>query len=86
MRAKNRDVYIPQKTVSERIKAMDGAPASTGKTNLRKYLSGGILTRNQAILAKCCDCMGYFFDGRWDCKIPACPLYPFMPYRGREEK
>lgn len=57
------------------------APASRGKTALVKYLSGGRLTQRQAILAKCCDCMGYHRDGRIDCRVPACPLYPFMPYR-----
>jgi hypothetical protein len=28
--------------------------------------------------------MGGFSDGLKDCQIPACPLYPFQPYR--EEK
>jgi Zn-finger protein len=25
--------------------------------------------------------MGGFTDGKQDCQIPACPLYPWMPYR-----
>lgn len=57
------------------------APPSTGKTALRKHLAGARLTQRQAILAKCCDCMGYWRDGRADCRVPACSLYPFMPYR-----
>jgi len=27
--------------------------------------------------------MGYHIDGRLDCRVPACPLYQFMPYRER---
>jgi hypothetical protein len=57
------------------------APQSAGKTNLVRHLEGKRLTQRQAILAKCCDCMGYFVDGRVDCRIPACALYPYMPYR-----
>jgi len=57
------------------------APSSTGKRHLLKHLEGGRLTQRQAILAKCCDCMGYYVDGRADCQMPACPLYGFMPYR-----
>ena len=48
---------------------------------LEKHLAGKRLTRDQAIVAKCCDCMGGFADGRVDCEIPTCSLYPFMPYR-----
>jgi hypothetical protein len=25
--------------------------------------------------------MGYYADGKVDCKIPSCSLYPVMPYR-----
>jgi hypothetical protein len=39
------------------------------------------LTQRQAILAKCCDCMGYHGDGRMDCRMPHCSLYPFRPYK-----
>jgi hypothetical protein len=57
------------------------APTSRGKTNLLRHLGGKRLTQRQAILAKCCDCMGYWVDGRVDCRIPTCALYRFMPYR-----
>ncbi len=55
--------------------------ASSGKTNLVKHLKGDRLTRHAAILAKCCDCSGYHADGRMDCRMPHCSLYPFRPYK-----
>jgi hypothetical protein len=57
-----------------------------GKKELIKHLEGGRLTFKQAIYAKCYDCMNYFSDGKIDCKIPSCPLFPFMPYRLDREK
>ena len=54
---------------------------SAGKTNLLKHLQGERLTQRQAILAKCCDCMNYHADGRMDCRMPHCSLYPFRPYK-----
>lgn len=54
---------------------------SAGKTNLVKHLKGERLTQRQAILAKCCDCMCYHVDGRLDCRMPHCSLYPFRPYK-----
>jgi len=76
---------IPQKQASQRIKILETAPASSGKTNLLKHLYGNSLTRNASIVAKCCDCMGYYIDGRADCKTEDCPLHPFMPYRGKKQ-
>ena len=46
-----------------------------------KWLDGRKLTFKQAVLAKCFDCMGGYVDGLVDCRVPHCPLYPFMPYR-----
>ena len=74
---------IPQKQASQRIEILETAPASGGKTNLLKHLYGDRLTRNAAITAKCCDCMGYYIDGRADCEMPECPLYPYMPYKAK---
>jgi hypothetical protein len=55
--------------------------SSKGRTNLIKHLEGKRLTQRQAILANCCECMGYYADGRKDCSMPKCPLYPFYPYK-----
>ena len=65
----------------QQIKSIETAPASRGKTFLLKYLRGSVLTRDQAIKAKCCDCMGYNIDGRIDCQDHDCPLYLYIPYR-----
>ena len=71
---------------NRRIKTIEGSPASAGKTKLLKWLYGTTLTRGDAIKAKCCECMGYYIDGREDCLIDNCPLYPYMPYRKRGGK
>ncbi len=54
-----------------------------GQAYLLRHLDGKALTRNQAISAKCYECMGYYSDGAKDCGIPECPLYRFMPFRGK---
>jgi hypothetical protein len=54
-----------------------------GKNELIKHLEGGKLSRTQAMKAKCYDCMGYFIDGRQDCKIPNCPMFN---YRSNKDK
>ena len=54
---------------------------SRGKTQMLRHLNGEKLTRNQSISAKCFDCMGWYQDGRLDCRMPDCPLYPFRSYK-----
>lgn len=56
------------------------APSSNGLSMLKLYVRGGRLTRGQAIAAKCADCCCYYVDGRRDCEVFSCPLYPWMPY------
>ena len=51
-----------------------------GTRHLIRHLEGEIISRGQAMVAKCADCMGYYADGRRDCKIPECPMYHYMPY------
>lgn len=52
-----------------------------GIKELDKYqIDGERLTLRQAVLATCAECMGRYADGRLDCKIPECPLYPWMVY------
>lgn len=55
--------------------------SAQGRKELLRYLKGKDLTLHQAVLARCYDCMSYFADGAADCKIPECPLYPYMPFR-----
>ena len=60
-----------------------------GNKELIKYLNGGKLSPKQMILAKCFECMGNYADGKVDCALNDCPLYPMMPYgklwKGREK-
>ena len=51
-----------------------------GYNEMVKYLHGEILTLKQSVKAKCFDCMGFYADGKNDCKITTCSLYPFMPF------
>ena len=53
---------------------------SQGRTAYLKYLETGNISLKNAVLAKCYECMGYFADGRKDCEMPDCPLYPYMLY------
>ncbi len=52
-----------------------------GQRELIEYLNGKKLSLRQAVYAYCYSCMGYFADGRADCGVPDCPLYPFMLFR-----
>jgi hypothetical protein len=55
--------------------------SSRGETQLDKHLSGKRITRGNALLAKCCECMNRYVDGRAECHVPKCPCYPYSPYR-----
>lgn len=55
--------------------------STQGRKELMRYLKGKDLTLQQAVLARCYDCMSYFADGAADCRTPECPLYPYMPFR-----
>jgi len=54
-----------------------------GKKELVAYLGGLTVGKAPSIKAKCYDCMGGYSDGAMDCLLVRCPLYPFMPYRGK---
>ena len=73
----------PRKSTFPDIDFLQTVPTSSGRTYLLKHFQGEDLTRSQAIKAKCCDCMGYYIDGRVDCEMSDCPLYSYMPYRGK---
>lgn len=61
---------------------MSTAPSRIpGVRYLAQHESGkGKLTVGKAVQAKCADCMNLYGDGRIDCRVPGCPLYPWMPY------
>ena len=54
---------------------------SRGKTLMLKHLNGERLTPREAIIAKCADCNAGYIDGLYECEMPDCPLYGYMPYR-----
>ena len=56
-----------------------GAKAK-GRSELLKHFENKKLNGGDAIIAKCYECMNCYADGRCDCVIPSCPLYPWMPY------
>lgn len=64
------------------ITEYESNPTSSGRTQYLRYLNGEELTYREAVLAKCAECCCGYVDGRYDCGIPACPLYQFMPYKG----
>ena len=73
--------------MNEKIKIIrQHGKTARGQKEILKHLSGQRLTFKQAIYAKCYDCMNYFSDGKVDCKITSCPLYPFMAYKENPEK
>jgi hypothetical protein len=55
-----------------------------GRKELIAYYNGEKLGKWQMIRAKCFDCMGGYPDGAVDCQVYRCPIYPAMPYKGRE--
>ena len=67
------------------IKEWESYSTSSGRTHQLRHLRGEKLTYREAGLAKCAECCCGYADGRHDCEIPACPLYQFMPYKGKSE-
>jgi hypothetical protein len=57
-----------------------------GRREALKHLDDQRLTYRGAIVAKCYECMVYYADGKVDCNIPTCPLYQYMPYKGKTLK
>jgi hypothetical protein len=60
-------------------------PTSPGKKFLIRHLEGHRLPALEAIEAKCCECMNGYSDGKTSCRIPDCPLFPWMPFAKKPE-
>lgn len=72
---------------TDRIKSIRRhGKAARGQKELIKHLSGEMLTLRQAVNAHCYDCSGFYSDGKNDCRLPGCSLYPFMPYNENRTK
>ena len=60
--------------------------SARGRRELAKHLKGGKLTRKEAMLAACYDCVCGYEDGKVDCRVMRCPLHPFMPFNSERKK
>lgn len=58
--------------------------SGAGSAALQQYRAGLRLTPGQAIAAMHASCMNDFIDGRSDCGVVSCPLFPTRPYRDPE--
>jgi hypothetical protein len=52
-----------------------------GGKEYKKFLDRKFLTRKEAMLAQCYQCMGSYDEGKQDCLGKSCPLYQYYPYR-----
>lgn len=68
------------------LQAVRSARLKKGKNYLLTHLTGGVLTRGQAIFAFCYECMGFYDGGARDCCQEWCPLHPFMPYNPNRQR
>ena len=59
----------------------DHGIVAKGQAELIRHLNGERLTIREMVISKCYECCGYFADGREDCEMSDCSLYPLMPYR-----
>ena len=46
-----------------------------GGKEYKKFLDGKPVTRKEAMLAHCYECMGGFDEGKQDCMGKSCPMY-----------
>ena len=67
------------------IKDVEKAKVASGKNEYLRYLNGQSISIAQAVKAKCFDCCAYYEDGKVDCGVTDCPLYPWMPF-GKAKK
>ena len=67
-----------------KIETIKNSIPLVGRKFLLAHMEGKRLTFKQAIQATCFECMNGFIDGKEDCSIPDCPLYPWMPYSSQK--
>ncbi len=63
-----------------RIESIKRSPLASGKSELLAHMQGETTSRAEAMKAKCFECCNGYIDGKVDCGIPDCPLYPWMPF------
>lgn len=65
----------------KRIAGKQNGKKAKGRGELARHLKGQRLSRHEAILGMCYDCMNSYSDGLNDCQMEEYTLYPYMPYR-----
>jgi hypothetical protein len=66
---------------------VEKAKLAVGRNEYLRYLNKETITMGQAVKAKCFDCCAYYEDGKVDCTVRDCPLYPWMPFgKGKESR
>jgi hypothetical protein len=69
-------------TREQLLESLSRAPQKyRGVKMLQDHARGRKLTLKGAVLAKCTECMAYWLDGKQDCGMDLCPLYPWQPFR-----
>lgn len=69
------------------IKQVEVSKQGAGRSEYLRFLRGERISILAAVKAKCFDCCAYFEDGREDCGVEDCPLYPWMAYgKARRER
>ncbi|MDR1515432.1 MAG: hypothetical protein LBS45_07040 [Synergistaceae bacterium] len=51
-----------------------------GRAEYIRFLNGERLGYDEAIYARCYECMAFYRDGIEDCVSAMCPLHRYMPY------
>jgi len=54
-----------------------------GQDAYNNFLNNKQITRKEAMLAKCYECMSEYDNGKENCLGKSCPLYLYYPYRGK---
>ena len=66
--------------VDTALKNAQKYPKQIGKADYIKFLKGGHLTRDEAIKAKCYECVGG--EDTEPCDVPLCPLTLYCQWNG----
>ena len=64
--------------IEQVLKNEEKFPRQTGKADYFRFLRGGLLTRDEAIRAKCYECVQG--EDTSPCKIELCPLTLYCPW------
>ena len=65
---------------SVRLRQLRQARKSKGRDYLIAHYSHVPISRTEAMIGFCCECMGYYADGLKDCEMNNCKFYRWMPY------